>query len=152
MTFMKILVLMRHSNAETYAPVDSERPLSEEGKQNAHKAAERLEELGIIPDVVLTSPLARASQTADIVVSKIGGKLQLADELSGRLHAQGTAQFLAAQTKDVETVLAIGHNPNISLAAQVLVKTEFGFAPAEFAILNMDNPHRPELIHTEELA
>src|SRR5260370_26387508 len=64
------LYLIRHGLAEERGeawPEDSRRPLSEEGMSRLRKEARGLVRLGVTFDVVLTSPLVRARQTADIV-------------------------------------------------------------------------------------
>lgn len=144
---MKTLILMRHSTAESFAPSDHDRALTAPGIELAKAAAAKLLEMGLKPDVILTSPLRRAAQTAKYIAEVTGGEVCPVNELNGHLHAQGLAQYLAAESQKADTVLAVGHNPNISLAAGVLVKTDFGFSPAEFAVLNMDNPHRPQLVY-----
>src|SRR5882672_6508644 len=64
------LYLVRHGVAEERGelwPDDSKRPLSEEGMAGMRKATRGLARIGVSVDVVLTSPLVRARQTAEIV-------------------------------------------------------------------------------------
>ena len=68
------LYLVRHGLAEERGekwPDDTKRPLTEEGIVRMRKAARGLARLGVAVDVVLTSPLVRARQTADIVAAGI---------------------------------------------------------------------------------
>ncbi len=63
------LYLIRHGIAaepEEY-DTDSERPLTKEGERKTRKIAQRLYELEIQFDLILTSPLLRAQQTAQIL-------------------------------------------------------------------------------------
>ena len=63
------LYLIRHGIAaepEEY-DTDSERPLTKEGERKTRKIAQRLYELEIQSDLILTSPLLRAQQTAQIL-------------------------------------------------------------------------------------
>src|SRR5438046_7785006 len=64
------LYLVRHGLAQERGdmwPDDSKRPLTEEGMSGMQKATRGLARLGVSLDVVLTSPLVRARQTAEIV-------------------------------------------------------------------------------------
>ena len=66
------LYLIRHGVAEERGdawPDDAKRPLTEDGIARMRKSARGLARLGVTFDVVLTSPLVRARQTADIVAS-----------------------------------------------------------------------------------
>ena len=63
------LYLIRHGIAEERGeawPDDMKRPLTEEGMQRMRRASRSLARIGICVDVVLTSPLVRTRQTADI--------------------------------------------------------------------------------------
>ena len=65
------LYLIRHGIAaepEEY-DTDSERPLTKEGERKTRKIAQRLYELEIQFDLILTSPLLRAQQTAAVLMS-----------------------------------------------------------------------------------
>src|ERR1043165_3578796 len=66
------LFLIRHGIAEeggAGGPDDTKRPLSENGIERLRKAARGLARLDVSIDLVLTSPLVRARQTADVVAS-----------------------------------------------------------------------------------
>ena len=71
------LYLMRHGIALTRddpsVAHDAERPLTGKGVKRMRKAAKGLRELAIRFDSILTSPLSRARQTADIVASTLDG-------------------------------------------------------------------------------
>jgi len=64
------LYLIRHGLAEERGPAwpdDNKRPLTDHGISRLRRAGRALARLGLTPDVVLTSPLVRARQTAEIV-------------------------------------------------------------------------------------
>jgi phosphohistidine phosphatase len=66
------LYLIRHAIAEDRGeewPDDAKRPLTTRGAAKMRKAAKGLARLGVELDVVLTSPLVRTRQTADIVAA-----------------------------------------------------------------------------------
>ena len=77
---MTRVYFLRHGKAENRAEwrgSDDERPLTAEGEEAMRREAEALRALGLAPDVIVTSPLARARRTAEIVAGGLG--------LSGRL-------------------------------------------------------------------
>ena len=66
------LYLIRHGIAEERGdawPDDSKRPLTERGISRMRKIARALEHLGVTFDVLLTSPLVRTRQTAEVIAS-----------------------------------------------------------------------------------
>ena len=68
------LYFIRHGVAEERGdawPDDNKRPLTDEGMSRMRKAMRGLARMGVSLDVVLTSPLVRARQTADIVAGGI---------------------------------------------------------------------------------
>ncbi|MQA31350.1 MAG: phosphohistidine phosphatase SixA, partial [Luteitalea sp.] len=66
------LYLIRHAVAEERGaawPDDARRPLSEQGAERMRKAARGLVRLRVTFDVILTSPLVRTRQTAEVVAA-----------------------------------------------------------------------------------
>src|SRR5262244_1088175 len=66
------LYLVRHGVAEARGeawPDDTKRPLTEQGVSRFRKSARALSRLGVSIDVVLTSPLIRTRQTAEILAA-----------------------------------------------------------------------------------
>ncbi|VVM07551.1 partial 2,3-bisphosphoglycerate-dependent phosphoglycerate mutase, partial [Methylacidimicrobium tartarophylax] len=64
--------LLRHAAAIREAPTDAERKLSKKGRQEAQSAGNALHRLGVRPDLIWSSPLVRARQTAEIVAEALG--------------------------------------------------------------------------------
>jgi phosphohistidine phosphatase len=71
-----ILYLVRHGIAvdrtDPKSPAEPERPLTAKGVQKSRQAALGLKELGVKPDLILTSPYVRAAQTAEIFAEALG--------------------------------------------------------------------------------
>ena len=86
------LYLIRHGVAaergENY-PDDTKRPLTNEGVQKLRKEAKALLELDITFDVILTSPLVRTRQTAEVVA--VGLSKSSSDREHGVAGARGVA-------------------------------------------------------------
>ena len=68
------LYFLRHGAADwpDWNKPDDERPLTKEGGRELHKVGEFLARLKANPDLILTSPLPRAAETADIAAEHLG--------------------------------------------------------------------------------
>jgi phosphohistidine phosphatase len=110
------LYLMRHGIAvagdQPGMESDSERPLTPKGVKRMRRAARGLRRLGISFDTILTSPLVRARQTAEIVAETLGleGQLEEISELAPESSVDRLISGLAG-FHDKEHLLLVGHNP-----------------------------------------
>ena len=113
------LYFLRHGKAvepgSSSAGGDFSRPLTERGIDEMEAEAEAFLLLGLKPDVILTSPLVRAKQTAEIVAKRLGLKKRLivAEPLSSGCDLDRVRQLLA-QHSSAERVLLVGHEPDFS--------------------------------------
>lgn len=110
------LYLMRHANAGTprgNALLDAKRPLIKEGKEQCMLMARAMSALKVQVDVVVSSPLKRALQTAQFVATELGceAKVEISPALAPGADF-GDFQRMLAQYAHYEGVLAVGHNPN----------------------------------------
>ncbi|AFY32812.1 phosphohistidine phosphatase SixA [Calothrix sp. PCC 7507] len=118
--------LIRHGIAEERAHniKDEERVLTKEGRQKTEKVAQRLVHLDFHFDVIVTSPLTRARETAEILIAS-GLSSQLAE--SSHLSPDGNIQnwltdWLEPRNYPQKTQLAlVGHEPNLSEWAEILL-------------------------------
>jgi phosphohistidine phosphatase len=106
--------LLRHGDAEDGSP-DSERPLTEKGREQSRAAGAALKALGVEIDACLASPKARAAETARIACEPLGVEPQLEPKLAG---GPFDAEALAAGLGD--DVLLVGHDPDFSMAVHSL--------------------------------
>jgi len=118
------LLLLRHGLAEERQPgrSDAERALSERGRQRTRAVLEQLVARGLVADRLLSSPLRRAHQTAQIAVHcGLAPALELVPELQpgGDLDA-GLSSWLAAPDPP-RRLLLVGHEPDLSLLAARLI-------------------------------
>src|SRR5207245_1323191 len=70
------LYFLRHGEADwpDWKKSDDERPLTKRGKKEMHEVGAFLARLKVRPDLILTSPLPRASQTAEIAAEHLKSK------------------------------------------------------------------------------
>jgi phosphohistidine phosphatase len=120
------LYLIRHGlagEAGSYEN-DDERPLTDEGKKRTRQVAKRLQELGISFDLMLTSPLVRAKQTADILMDVgLAAKLQSVNFLAhGGTIDEWLTWLSSWRPADASASLAlVGHEPDLSAWAELLI-------------------------------
>ena len=111
------LYLMRHANAgarKENPVLDAKRSLIKEGKEQCILMARVLNALDVQVDVVLSSPLKRAMQTAQFVATELGFESKI-EVCPGLGPDADYASFVKMLDKygDREGVLAVGHNPNL---------------------------------------
>src|SRR5260221_14379378 len=68
------IYLLRHGIAEDRAASgrDTDRRLTEEGRAKLHSVLERAHSAGVTPSLILSSPLRRAIETAEIAARQLG--------------------------------------------------------------------------------
>ena len=111
------LYLMRHADAgvpRENPVLDAKRSLIKEGKQQCMLMAGVLAALKAQIDVIISSPLKRARQSAQFVATEIGFESPILS--SPALAPDGdfpALQQLIAEHSGREGVLLVGHNPNL---------------------------------------
>lgn len=112
------LYLVRHGIAlnvgEQGVRRDADRPLTEEGREKTRAAALGLKVLGHVPDVIGTSPLVRAEQTAHIFHEALG--VSEAVEVVDFMAPGGAIADLMTWLKKqpVESAMVVGHMPDLA--------------------------------------
>lgn len=119
------LYLIRHGLAGEHGSYanDDERPLTDEGKRKTRQVAKRLYTLELQFHLIMTSPLVRAHQTADLLLeAKLSQALQVSSQLapSGSLD-QWLDWLQRERSPDVTTLALVGHEPNLSTWAETLL-------------------------------
>lgn len=148
-----ILYFIRHGLAgdrETWSQDDSLRPLTGQGKKQMELEAQAIAEMGVDFDLIITSPLVRAYQTAEIVARKLDRmqKLVQDDRLAPGFNPYRLAEILRAQP-DAEQVLLVGHEPDFSLTLSAVIGGgSLVFKKGALARVDMTslNPLRGELV------
>lgn len=119
------LYLIRHGIAAergTYAN-DDERPLTVEGRKRMRQVAKRLRGLGLTLDPILSSPLARAQQTAEVLLDAgFGPTLEIVDFLAPEGSIGDWLNWLANQQQSPgSNMTLVGHEPDLTSWAEQLV-------------------------------
>ena len=119
------LYLIRHGVAAERGkewPDDSKRPLTPEGISRLRKSARGLTAIGVGFDQVVTSPLVRTRQTAEILAEEMKSKAPIAisDALAPAGAPAAVIQEIARHVRKPRVAL-VGHEPNLGeLAAQLI--------------------------------
>jgi phosphohistidine phosphatase len=113
-----IIYFLRHASAGEHLlnpKKDEKRALDKEGIEQCGYVGRALAAIEAQVDVIISSPLKRATQTASLVGNEIGyeGKLQIE---TGLRPAATLADFRKMLEKYAaqESIMVVGHNPNLS--------------------------------------
>ena len=136
------LYVIRHGLAEERGdawPDDSKRPLTDEGISRMRKSARGLARIGVTIDIVLTSPLVRARQTAEIVAGGLDPRPSLVNVDS--LAPDGSyAAVLADLEKHARRsrIALVGHEPMLGELAARLIGSRHAIEFKKGAVCRID--------------
>ena len=127
------LYLIRHGVAAERGPEypdDSKRPLTSTGITRLRKEAKALAALGVDFDHIITSPLVRTRQTADVFAQAMSShpSISNADALAPAGTPAAVLQELSKHMRKARIAL-VGHEPNIGELAARLIGSR---TPVEF--------------------
>ena len=120
------LLVIRHDLAEPRdatagARADADRPLSDAGRKRARRAARALARLAGKLDVLASSGLRRADETALAIAQEFGGlRIEPVDALAPGAKPEAVADWLRG-LEGAETVAIVGHEPGLSALVTWLV-------------------------------
>jgi len=123
---MKLLII-RHAEAEELSGSlsgrkrDAERRLTDAGRKSIRKAAKGLREITPEIDVLATSPLVRAFETAEIV-ARVFGNVDVTElaPLAPEGNKQALITWLSEQPAEANVAI-VGHEPDLSSFASLLI-------------------------------
>ena len=140
------LCLLRHANAgdsTTWDAPDELRPLTEKGRRQSERVGRLLAASGFAPDAVLTSPLARARETAEIVADLLGVRLQEEPRLGGPLDL-ATLEAILDDAGSPRRALIVGHDPDFSeLVSELVGGSPIFMRKGALARIDVERPLEP---------
>lgn len=120
---MKTLLILRHAKSSWKDPDldDHDRPLNKRGKRDAPRMGQLLDELDLVPDLIISSTAKRARDTAELAAEAAG----YADDVctTQELYHASPWAFIdeLRQVSDIhERVMVVGHNPGIEELVEAL--------------------------------
>lgn len=128
---MKTLLIIRHAKAETVLSLpDFERPLNDQGNNDATEMAMRLLQKNIKIDAFISSPAKRAKKTAQLFAEVYGNREEEIIEISDLYQAP--SEIFYDLVKEIDErfhhIAVFGHNPGI---------THFANSLSSFRVNNM---------------
>jgi len=120
------LVIIRHGPAGNRGDWEAEgrddrlRPLTPKGKKEVRRAAAGLAAMVRSLDLLATSPLTRAVETADIVAAEYGCEIELLDSLTPESPPDQLMPWIQKQPP-AGTLGVVGHEPHLSTLAGYLL-------------------------------
>ena len=139
---------LRHADATwpNWDRPDDERPLTKKGKKQSRRVGKWLANHGVNPSVVLTSPLPRASETAEIAVNEIGAQVQVEPALGKSFNAQQLMPLLVKYAG--QDIVLVGHEPDFSTVIGALTGGAVKLAKAGVARVDVGDARagRGELV------
>jgi phosphohistidine phosphatase len=146
-----LVYLLRHAvagdrDAQKY-PDDDQRPLTPDGIEKMRKAAEGIARIIDPPDVILTSPLVRTSETANIAAAALGCKkrIEACDLLRPGASAAVLRPLLTSRAGGgTESVMLVGHEPDLGRIASELIGASGSaveFKKGSLCLIRLDEQH-----------
>lgn len=124
------LYIVRHAKAEDRAifMTDFDRELVSDGIMAAARMGRYLRGKQVNPDQIITSLAPRAKSTAHVIAEQLGYSVEqlVGDE---KLYEGGPKAYLAAINalpSSVQSVMIVGHNPDVSYLAEYLTHQDIG--------------------------
>jgi phosphohistidine phosphatase len=137
------IYLIRHAAAVDpgRGVTDTHRYLTAEGRQTCRQVGRLLREAGVVFDAMVTSPLVRAVQTAEILADAVDylGMIESCVAFTPGAHPNVACKEILARGS---AVAVVGHEPGISNLAAFLVGQP-GFAPFRTAQVSYFERRQP---------
>lgn len=140
------LYLMQHALAYS-AEEDAERPLNPDGVKQAKQSASGIKRLGLVFDLIMTSPKRRAKQTAALVAEQVRYPYSDIMTTEALLPDRTPAELLELLQKEStdSRILIVGHLPHLALLANTLSGGDLVFENAGLTCLEMSGPKTARL-------
>ncbi|AFZ42664.1 phosphohistidine phosphatase, SixA [Halothece sp. PCC 7418] len=152
----KQLYLIRHGIAVDRAPSqpDETRPLTEEGQKKTQKIAKEIQNIGVTFDLILTSPLLRATQTAEIL-REVGltETVETFSALAPGGNLQDWVQWWEHLPQHHKTIALVGHQPDLGNWAELLVwgETQEKLVVKKAGVIGLNCPDQGSPLGRSEL-
>jgi phosphohistidine phosphatase len=130
---MKTLILVRHAKSSWENPSlsDHERPLNSRGLRDAPFMGKLLNEKGIKPDLIISSPAVRAATTAQYFANALDYPVKSIMYME-MIYGAGPKEILDMLNQmddNLNCILLFGHNPDITALSNYLSDEAHGNLP-----------------------
>ncbi len=134
------LYFLRHGQADwpNWTESDDARPLTKKGKKQMRRVAKSLCHFMVEPDVILSSPLPRALQTAEIAAEELDMQVTREPALAAGFDTDRLSELIERyQGRDL---MLVGHEPGMSRAVEALTGANVKMAKAGLARVDIADP------------
>jgi phosphohistidine phosphatase len=137
-----LIYFLRHGEADwpDWEKPDDERPLTRRGKKEMHEVAAFLKRVKARPDLIVTSPLPRASQTAEIAAEHLKVKCSEDKLLAKGFGRQDLERVLKKYPE--ESLMIVGHEPDFTQTISQLTGALLKLSKAGVALVELDRSWR----------
>ena len=138
---MKTLYLLRHAKSSwtDTSLADFDRPLNGRGQNAAPFMGEVMARKGLLPDLIISSPAKRATQTAILIKESCGSNAPIQyDEKIYEASPQALKGVISQAGNDLESVMIVGHNPGIEGLINYLTGNLEPMPTAALAVILLD--------------
>jgi phosphohistidine phosphatase len=132
------LYFLRHGEADWpgWTKPDDERPLTDFGKKEMRQLGKFLNRLKVKPDLIVTSPLPRALQTAEIAAEQLKTKLRQDEALEPGFGISELSTVLKRHHSKL--LMLVGHEPDFSSVISALTGASLKLSKAGVALVDID--------------
>ncbi|MBI2505758.1 MAG: histidine phosphatase family protein [Candidatus Latescibacteria bacterium] len=136
---MKTLLVMRHAKSDwSAAQADFDRPLNKRGRRDVPQLARLLGTLEEGPRLILSSPAARARETAEGLGTVLDSGVLVFDQRLYLAPPQVLGVVLGEQDDRCDPLLVIGHNPGLEEWLSLLCGGSLRLTTAGLAALELE--------------
>jgi phosphohistidine phosphatase len=130
---------LRHGDADwpDWDGPDDERPLNPRGTKEMRRVAKFLSALDVTLDEILTSPLPRAYQTADIVAKRFELPVREEKTLAGGFDVPDLKDLVRKYR--VDNLMVVGHEPNFTGVIAKLTGADCKLSKGGLALVDLDD-------------
>ena len=132
------LYFLRHGEADWpgWSKPDDERPLTDFGKKEVRQVAKFLDRLNVNPDLIVSSPLPRALQTAEVAAEQLKTKLRQDEALEPGFGISELSTLLKRHHS--KALMLVGHEPDFSSVISALTGGFIKMSKAGIALVDLD--------------
>ena len=136
------LYFLRHGEADwpDWDKPDDERPLTKRGKREMHEVGAFLARIKAKSDLIVTSPLPRAAQTAEITAEHLKSKPREDKLLSPGFGRPELERLL--KKYPAESLMIVGHEPDFTETISALTGASLKLSKAGLALVELDRSWR----------
>ena len=136
------LYFLRHGEADwpDWKKDDDERPLTKRGKKEMREVASFLKRVKARPDLIVTSPLPRAWQTAEIAAKRLGVKCREDKLLAPGFRRPDLERLLKKYPE--ESLMIVGHEPDFTETISELTGASMKLSKAGIALIELNHSWR----------